>query len=169
MPDLTHTDDEGRARMVDVSEKPASARRAVASAEVRMQPATAELIRSNGLKKGDVLSTARIAGIMAAKKTADLIPLCHPIPLTQVEVSITVGTDYVGITAECATIERTGVEMEALVAAGVAALTVYDMAKAVDRAMVVEQVRLETKTGGVRGDWSREEGPGFDQNGDTDG
>jgi cyclic pyranopterin phosphate synthase len=130
--------------MVDVGGKPASRRRAVAEAEVRMTPETARQLRE--LPKGDALTTAQVAGIMAAKRTAELIPLCHPLPLTNVEVSLDVGDAAVRITAVAETTAQTGVEMEALTAATVAALTVYDMAKAIDKEMVVEDVRLLEKT-----------------------
>ena len=130
--------------MVDVGGKPLSRRRAVAAATVRMAPETAERLRE--LPKGDALLTAQVAGVMAAKRTSDLIPLCHPLPLSHVDVSLEVGAAGVEITASAETTARTGVEMEALVAASVAALTVYDMAKAIDKAMVVEGVRLLEKT-----------------------
>jgi cyclic pyranopterin monophosphate synthase len=143
MADLSHVDESGDVRMVDVGGKPLSRRRAVAAATVRMAPETAERLRE--LPKGDALVTAQLAGVMAAKRTADLIPLCHPLPLSHVEVSLEVGADRVEITASAETTAQTGVEMEALVAASVAALTVYDMAKAIDKAMVVEGVRLLEK------------------------
>ena len=130
--------------MVDVGEKPVSRRRAVASASVRMAPATAQAIRE--LPKGDALVTAQLAGIMAAKRTAELIPLCHPLPLTHVDVRFAVGNEAIQIEAIAETTAQTGVEMEALVAATVAALTVYDMAKAIDKTMVVENVQLVEKT-----------------------
>lgn len=144
MNDLSHVDEEGRVRMVDVGAKPLSRRRAVARAVVRMAPETARRLRE--LPKGDALTTAQIAGIMAAKRTSELIPLCHPLPLTHVEVELAVGEEGVEITAAAETTAQTGVEMEALVAASVAALTVYDMAKAVDQEMVVGEVRLVEKT-----------------------
>ena len=144
MSDLSHIDAEGSIRMVDVGAKPAQRRRAVARAIVQMAPATATRLRS--LPKGDALTTAQVAGIMAAKRTAELIPLCHPLPLTHVDVSLTVGEAQVEITATAETTAQTGVEMEALTAAAVAALTVYDMAKAVDKSMtfaveLVEKVK----------------------------
>jgi cyclic pyranopterin phosphate synthase len=142
--DLSHVDETGDVRMVDVGDKPVSRRRAVAAATVRMAPETARRLRD--LPKGDALATAQIAGIMAAKRTAELIPLCHPLPLSHVGVELAVGDDAVEITASAETTAQTGVEMEALVAASVAALTVYDMAKAVDKGMVVEGVRLLEKT-----------------------
>jgi cyclic pyranopterin phosphate synthase len=144
MSELSHVDDTGAVRMVDVGAKPLSNRRAVASARVRMQPQTAQRLRE--LPKGDALTTAQLAGIMAAKRTAELIPLCHPLPLSHVEVSLQVGDDGVEIVAAAETTAQTGVEMEALVAASVAALTIYDMAKAVDKGMVIEHVRLLEKT-----------------------
>jgi cyclic pyranopterin phosphate synthase len=144
MSELSHVDDTGAVRMVDVGAKPLSNRRAVASARVRMQPQTARRLRE--LPKGDALTTAQLAGIMAAKRTAELIPLCHPLPLSHVEVSLQVGDDGVEIVAAAETTAQTGVEMEALVAASVAALTIYDMAKAVDKGMVIEHVRLLEKT-----------------------
>jgi cyclic pyranopterin monophosphate synthase len=144
MADLSHVDESGDVRMVDVGGKPLSRRRAVAAASVRMAPKTAERLRE--LPKGDALVTAQLAGVMAAKRTAELIPLCHPLPLSHVDVSLEVGDAGVEITASAETTAQTGVEMEALVAASVAALTVYDMAKAIDKAMVVEGVRLLEKT-----------------------
>jgi cyclic pyranopterin phosphate synthase len=144
MTDLSHVTDAGEVRMVDVGAKPVSRRRAVARARVRMAPDTAR--RLHELPKGDALVTAQLAGIMAAKRTAELIPLCHPLPLTHVEVSLDVGEDGVDVVAAAETAAQTGVEMEALVAASVAALTVYDMAKAIDKGMVIEEVRLLEKT-----------------------
>jgi cyclic pyranopterin phosphate synthase len=142
--DFSHVDEAGDVRMVDVGGKPVQRRRAVAAATVRMAPETARRLRE--LPKGDALATAQLAGIMAAKRTSDLIPLCHPLPLSHVEVELEVGEDAVEITAAAATAAQTGVEMEALTAASVAALTVYDMAKAVDKGMVVAEVRLLEKT-----------------------
>jgi cyclic pyranopterin monophosphate synthase len=144
--DLSHVDESGNVRMVDVGGKPLSRRRAVARAEVHMASATARRLRE--LPKGDALAAAQLAGIMAAKRTSELIPLCHPLPLTNVEVSLDVGEDVVEIVASAETTAQTGVEMEALTAAAVAALTVYDMAKAIDKAMVVADVRLLEKTKG---------------------
>ena len=144
MADLSHVDESGDVRMVDVGGKPLSRRRAVAAAVVRMAPETAERLRE--LPKGDALVTAQLAGVMAAKRTAELIPLCHPLPLSHVDVALEVGDAGVEITASAETTAQTGVEMEALVAASVAALTVYDMAKAIDKAMVVEGIRLLEKT-----------------------
>jgi cyclic pyranopterin monophosphate synthase len=144
MSDLSHVDESGGVRMVDVGGKPESRRRAVASASVRMAPETAHRLRE--LPKGDALTTAQLAGIMAAKRTSELIPLCHPLPLSHVEVTLEVGEGSVEITAAAETTAQTGVEMEALVAASVAALTVYDMAKAIDKEMVVAEVRLLEKS-----------------------
>ncbi len=155
MTEFTHFDDSGNARMVDVSDKEVTERTATAAGRVLMQPATLALIRDGGVKKGDVLQVARLAGIMAAKRTADLIPLCHPLALTSVEVDLACNEadNAVDITATCKLKGRTGVEMEALTAVSVAALTVYDMCKAVDRGMRVEQVRLTHKAGGKSGDF----------------
>jgi cyclic pyranopterin monophosphate synthase len=144
MTDLSHVDEAGAVHMVDVGAKPLSRRRAVARAEVRMSPDTARRLRD--LPKGDALATAQLAGIMAAKRTSDLIPLCHPLPLSHVEVKLEVRDDSVEIVAIAETTAQTGVEMEALTAASVAALTVYDMAKAIDKEMVVAEVRLLEKT-----------------------
>jgi cyclic pyranopterin monophosphate synthase len=141
---LSHVDDSGGVRMVDVGSKPVSRRRATARATVRMAPETARRLRD--LPKGDALATAQLAGIMAAKRTAELIPLCHPLPLSRVDVSLEVGDESVEIVAVAETTAQTGVEMEALTAAAVAALTVYDMAKAIDKAMVVTDVLLVEKT-----------------------
>jgi cyclic pyranopterin phosphate synthase len=144
MSDLSHVDEAGDVRMVDVGGKPLSRRRAVAAATVRMAPKTA--LRLRELPKGDALATAQLAGIQAAKRTAELIPLCHQLPLSHVAVELEVGESSVDITATAETTAQTGVEMEALVAAAIAALTVYDMAKAIDKEMVVERVRLLEKT-----------------------
>jgi cyclic pyranopterin phosphate synthase len=153
--ELTHVDRSGQVHMVDVGAKPESERLAVAAGEVVMQPETLHLIAQGELAKGDVLNTARLAGVMAAKRTAELIPLCHPIPLTHVEVDLTLdkSTNRVKIEASVRSRGRTGVEMEALTAVSVAALTVYDMAKAVERTMRIENVRLVEKRGGQRGDY----------------
>src|SRR5437016_14202102 len=140
MSELSHVDESGGVRMVDVGGKDVSRRRAAARAEVRMAPETARILRE--LPKGDALATAQLAGIMAAKRTSELIPLCHPLPLTHVEVTLAVGDESVEIVASAETTAQTGVEMEALTAASVAALTVYDMAKAIDKEMVVGEVRL---------------------------
>jgi cyclic pyranopterin phosphate synthase len=144
MSELSHVDEGGDVRMVDVGAKPLSRRRAVAQAELRMAPETARRLRE--LPKGDALTTAKLAGIMAAKRTSELIPLCHPLPLTHVSVELEVGDGVVEIVASAETTAQTGVEMEALTAAAVAALTVYDMAKAIDKGMVVSGVRLVEKT-----------------------
>jgi cyclic pyranopterin monophosphate synthase len=144
MTDLSHLDESGRVRMVDVGGKPVSRRRAVAHAAVHMAPETAARLRD--LPKGDALTTAQLAGVMAAKRTSELIPLCHPLPLTSIDVGLEVGPDSVAITATVETTAQTGVEMEALTAAAVAALTVYDMAKAIDKGMSIEGVRLVEKT-----------------------
>lgn len=149
---LTHLDSQGRANMVDVSDKALTVREAVAEALVRMRPETLQMISQGEHPKGDVFAVARIAGIQAAKKTSDLIPLCHPLMLTSVKVELRAeGTDAVRITARCKLTGQTGVEMEALTAASVAALTIYDMCKAVDRGMVIEGVRLLEKVGGKSG------------------
>ncbi len=142
--------------MVDTSRKDATVRRAVASARVLMSEETLRAVREGSTPKGDPLETARLAGIMAAKRTAELIPLCHPLPLTDIEVRAEVQDDGVYLEAEVATRAQTGVEMEALTAASVAALTIYDMCKAVDKAMEITEVRLELKTGGKSGDYRRE-------------
>lgn len=154
---LTHLDSAGRANMVDVGDKPDTERVAVASAAVRMAPATLAAITAGEMPKGDVFSVARIAGIQAAKQTSQLIPLCHPLMLSAVNVDLQPDPALPGvrIRARCKLRGQTGVEMEALTAASVAALTLYDMCKAIDRAMVIEAVQLENKTGGQRGDWQR--------------
>lgn len=154
MAGLTHFDDKGAARMVDVGAKPATAREAAARAVVRMAPETLALVREGRARKGDVLGVARLAGIMAAKRTAELIPLCHPLALTRVEVDLwpdEAGAPLVHVEARVGTLGQTGVEMEALTAASVAALTVYDMLKAVDRGMSVESLRVVLKDGGRSG------------------
>ena|SRR5207245_2738935 len=158
MAKLTHIDEHGRAKMVDTSAKEVTARRAVASARVLMSPATIAAIRNHTTPKGDPLETARLAGVMAAKRTAELIPLCHPLPLTHVDVRAEVKDNGVFIEAEVSTKAQTGVEMEALTAASVAALTIYDMCKALDKSMTITDVRLELKTGGKSGDYRREQG-----------
>jgi cyclic pyranopterin phosphate synthase len=149
-------DDEGRVAMVDTSAKVATARRALASARVLMSRETIEAVRARRTPKGDPLEAARIAGIMAAKRTAELIPLCHTLPLTHADVRAELRDDGVYIEAEAATNAQTGVEMEALTAAAVAALTVYDMCKAVEKGITITDVRLEEKTGGKSGEWKRE-------------
>jgi cyclic pyranopterin phosphate synthase len=150
---LTHIDGSGRARMVDVSEKPATMREAVASGKVRMTAETKALAISGQGRKGDVRSIAEIAGVMAAKRTADLIPLCHPLALSKVDVQVEACDEGLGVTARVKTTGPTGVEMEALTAVCVAFLTIYDMLKAVERGMVIEAVRLMEKSGGASGDW----------------
>jgi cyclic pyranopterin monophosphate synthase len=156
MSSLSHFDESGAARMVDVGAKPETERMARASAIVRMQPATLALISNRKVAKGDVLEVARLAGIMAAKKTAELIPLCHPLPLTSVTIDFSFpAEDSLRIEAIARVFGRTGVEMEALTAVSVAALTVYDMCKAADRGMTIESVRLEEKDGGKSGHFLR--------------
>jgi len=150
---LTHLDSEGRARMVDVSDKPATAREAVAAGFVRMAPATLALAVTGQGRKGDVRAVAEIAGVMGAKKTSDLIPLCHPLALSKAEVTVNVADGGLEVIARVRTTGPTGVEMEALTAVAVACLTLYDMLKAADRGMVIEGVRLLEKTGGASGDW----------------
>jgi cyclic pyranopterin phosphate synthase len=157
MTELTHIDAAGRATMVDVGDKAVTQREAVAAASVYMRPATLDMIESGGHSKGDVFAVARIAGIQAAKRCSDLIPLCHPLPLSSVSVELVAdpSENRVNITARCKLAGRTGVEMEALTAASVAALTIYDMCKAVDRDMLIGDVRLLEKRGGSSGDWQR--------------
>lgn len=152
---LTHIDAEGRARMVDVSAKPVTAREALAEGFVRMAPETLELAVSGTGKKGDVRAVAELAGVMAAKKTSDLIPLCHPLALSKVEVTVSPGEGGLAVTARVKTSGQTGVEMEALTAVSVACLTIYDMLKAADKFMTIEAVRLVEKTGGASGDFRR--------------
>ena len=152
---FTHLDSEGRARMVDVSGKEVTQRRAVARARVTMQEETAQALADGTVAKGDVLAVARVAGIQAAKRTSELIPLCHPLMLSSVQVDLTPGPSWVDIEATAETVDRTGVEMEALTACSVAALTVYDMCKSRDRAMQVEALGLVEKSGGRSGDWHR--------------
>ena len=155
-PRLTHVDESGAARMVDVSGKAVTARTATASGRVLVSAEVVELLRGGGVPKGDALAVARIAGIMGAKQTPALIPLCHPLAVSGVTVDLTVADDAVEISATVRTSDRTGVEMEALTAVSVAALTVFDMVKAVDKSGVITDVRVETKSGGKSGDWSRE-------------
>ena len=155
MSKLTHIDETGRAHMVDVSDKAVTSREATAEGFVRMDAATLALALSGDAKKGDVRAVAEIAGIMAAKKTADLIPLCHPLALSKVEVRVEPAEGGMSVTARVKTSGQTGVEMEALTAASVACLTVYDMLKAADKGMTIENVRLLTKSGGKSGDWAR--------------
>src|SRR5687768_3461243 len=157
MADLTHVDPSGKARMVDVGPKPPTARRARASGFIRMSPGTLELIQRNQLEKGDVVTVARIAGVMAAKKTSDLVPLCHPIALDDIQVRIEADVSLPGlrVEAEASSVGKTGVEMEAMVGVMVTLITVYDMAKAHDRGMVISEIRLEEKSGGKSGTWKR--------------
>ncbi len=158
MSDLTHLDESGAARMVDVGAKAETQREAVATGRIVMSAQAAAAIRDGLVKKGDVLSVARVAGIMAAKKTSDLIPLCHPLALTKITLDLVPNETGVTATATVALTGRTGVEMEALTAVSVALLTVYDMAKALDKTMAIEGVRLLSKTGGKSGDWVNPEG-----------
>ena len=161
MEDFTHFNEQGRAKMVNVGEKPVSCRTAVAAGRVLVNENTFRLIRTGGMKKGDVLSTAQIAGIMGAKRTPDVIPMCHPIAINGIDLSLLLREEdhSVEITASVSCDGRTGVEMEALTAVSIAALTVYDMCKAVQKDMVITDIRLLTKTGGVHGDFIREETP----------
>lgn len=155
MSKLTHLDERGAAHMVDVSAKAVSTREAVAEGRITMSAAAAQAIRNQSAAKGDVLAVARIAGIMAAKKTADLIPLCHPLPLSGVTVDLDVADNAVTVRAAARTTHTTGVEMEAMTAASIALLTIYDMVKSIDRGMTIEAVRLVSKSGGRSGDWKR--------------
>lgn len=155
MTQLSHVDELGRIRMVDTGNKEISSRRAVASARVLMKPETVTALREHRTPKGDPLEAARLAGIMAAKRTADLIPLCHPLPLTHIDVYATLEAEGVALKAEVSTNAQTGVEMEALTAVSVAALTVYDMCKALEKGMTITDVRLEHKSGGKSGDYER--------------
>jgi len=155
--DLAHIDESGRARMVDVGPKDPTARRAVADARLRMSPETAAAIENRDAPKGDVIGTARIAGIQAAKRTGELIPLAHPLPLTHVDIEVRVRATegVVDLVAEAKTVARTGVEMEAMTACAVAALTVYDMAKGLERGIAIERIALREKSGGRSGEWRR--------------
>lgn len=155
MDQLSHVDAEGRIQMVDTSEKATTTRHAIASARVLMSAETLKAIKDHRTPKGDPLEAARLAGIMAAKRTAELIPLCHPLPLTHVDVQATVADDGIYLEASVSTNAQTGVEMEALTAVSVAALTVYDMCKALDKSITITEVRLERKTGGKSGDYQR--------------
>jgi len=155
MKPLSHIDEQGRIRMVDTGGKEISSRRAVASARILMKAETVEALRQHRTPKGDPLETARLAGIMAAKKTAELIPLCHPLPLTHVDVQAQIYEGGISLSAEVSTNAQTGVEMEALTAVSVAALTIYDMCKALDRSMVISDIVLDLKTGGKSGDYHR--------------
>ena len=154
-PELSHVDGAGKLQMVDVSEKPVSTRTALASGSIRMQPETLKAIQQNSLAKGDVITVARIAGIQAAKRTADLIPLCHPLPLSGIEVRVSVEEALPGLRVEgfVKTTAQTGVEMEALTAVSVSLLTIYDMAKAIDRSMMISEIVLREKRGGTKGDF----------------
>lgn len=156
MSKLNHFNESGGAHMVDISDKADTVRTAVASARIRMQPETAEAIRSGTAQKGDVLGVAQVAGIMAAKNTPQIVPMCHPLMLTGTDITFDVQDHTVNITAAVRTTGKTGVEMEALTAASVAALTIYDMVKAMDRGMTIENIQVETKSGGASGDWQRE-------------
>jgi len=153
MTGLTHLDETGSARMVDVGAKSVTARQAVAQGRITMSAEAAAAIAAGSVQKGDVLAVARVAGILAAKKTSDLIPLCHPLPLSKVEIELTLDAEGVTATATAATAGQTGVEMEALAAVSVTLLTVYDMAKALDKRMTIGDIRLLSKTGGKSGDW----------------
>jgi len=155
-PDLSHVDAEGRIRMVDVGQKPATAREAVARGAIHIGPEALARIRAGAIKKGDPLQAARLAGIMAAKRTSDLIPLCHPIPLTSIDVDLHPRESGYEIEARVRTVGQTGVEMEALTAVAAAALTVYDMLKAIDRTMTIGEIRLMEKSGGRSGRFTRE-------------
>jgi len=155
MAQLSHVDDQGRVRMVDTGNKDITQRRAVASARVLMTEETVTALREHRTPKGDPLEAARLAGIMAAKRTSDLIPLCHPLPLTHIDVQATLEETGVALQAEVSTNAQTGVEMEALTAVSVAALTVYDMCKALEKGMTITDIRLDTKTGGKSGDYER--------------
>ena len=157
MSELSHVGPDGRARMVDVGTKPETDRRARASGSIRMARGTLEAIERNQMEKGDVIGVARVAGVMAAKRTAELVPLCHPLPLTDIQVEVTADASLPGlrVQAEARTVGRTGVEMEALVAVSMTLITVYDMAKSQDRGMVISEVRLEEKSGGKSGTWRR--------------
>lgn len=155
MTDFSHIDSAGAAHMVDVSAKPVTARTATATGRIAMSAAAACAIRDGAAAKGDVLAVARVAGILAAKRTSDLIPLCHPLSLTRVAVDFTLDDSGLTATATATTDGKTGVEMEALTAVSVALLTIYDMAKAIDKAMVIDGVRLLAKSGGASGDWHR--------------
>lgn len=157
MADLTHLDEHGAARMVDVSAKPDTQRRAVAQGRIAMSADAATAIRDGAVAKGDVLAVARVAGIMAAKRTGDLIPLCHPLPITSVAIDLVPDDTGVTATATVTTTGKTGVEMEAMTAVSVALLTIYDMAKALDKAMVIGDIRLLEKTGGKSGNWAATE------------
>ncbi len=156
MTELTHVNSTGEARMVDINQKDDTAREAVATGRVMMKQATLEQIKANSLKKGDVLAVARVAGIMAAKKTPELIPLCHPIQISDISVDFDLSeNDSIGITTRAKCTGKTGVEMEAMITASIAALTIYDMTKAIDRGMTITEIRLESKKGGKSGTYKR--------------
>ena len=158
MSKLTHLSETGEARMADISDKQVSAREAVARAQIRMNSSTLDLIASASMPKGDVLAAARIAGIQAAKRTSELIPLCHPLPLTKVELTFErVDDSMLHVEARCKVTGQTGVEMEALTAASVASLTIYDMCKSVEKGIVIQDIRLLSKSGGKSGDWVAED------------
>ena len=157
MSKLTHFDEHGGAHMVEVGNKADTRRVAVATGRIRMRRETVDLIKSGTAQKGDVLGVAQVAGIMAAKNTPQIIPMCHPLMLTGTDIAFEVGDDAIGITATVRTTGKTGVEMEALTAVSAAALTIYDMVKAVDRGMVIENIQVESKEGGASGSWSREQ------------
>ena len=157
MTKLTHLNDAGQAQMVDVSEKAETVRRAVATGRILLQPETVALLREGDVPKGDALGVARVAGILAAKRTSDLIPLCHPLPITKITLDLTVTDAGVEIKAEVRVTGKTGVEMEALTAVSVAALTLYDMVKAVDKSAVITDIRLEAKSGGKSGEYIRQD------------
>ncbi|URZ08815.1 cyclic pyranopterin monophosphate synthase MoaC [Clostridium felsineum] len=153
---LTHFNDNGRARMVNVSEKKDTVRTAVAKGKIRLKKETIKLIKDNGIKKGDVLAVAQVAGIMGSKKTADLIPMCHNIIITGSDINFKIFDNYIEIEAEVSTVGKTGIEMEALSAVSAAALTIYDMCKAVDKEMIIDNITLVKKTGGRSGDFYKE-------------
>jgi cyclic pyranopterin phosphate synthase len=155
MSDLTHLDADGAAHMVDVGDKAVTRREATATGRIAMAAEAVAAIRAGAVKKGDVIAVARVAGIMAAKRTSDLVPLCHPLPITRVSLDLDVSDDGVAATATVRTDGKTGVEMEALTAVSVALLTVYDMAKAIDKAMVLHDIQVVAKSGGRSGDWRR--------------
>jgi len=157
MDQLSHVDSDGRMKMVDTSDKPATVRNAVASARVLMSKETMDALRKHQTPKGNPLEAARLAGIMAAKRTSDLIPLCHPLPITHADVTATIIDDGVLLESSVSTNAQTGVEMEALTAVSIAALTIYDMCKAIDKGITISDVRLERKTGGKSGDYRRRE------------
>ncbi|MFN2492322.1 MAG: cyclic pyranopterin monophosphate synthase MoaC [Pyrinomonadaceae bacterium] len=158
MKQLSHMDDQGRVKMVDTSEKAITTRHAVATARVIMDKETIAAVRQHRTPKGDPLEAARLAGIMAAKRTSDLIPLCHPLPLTHIDVQARIDDDGIHLESSVSTDAQTGVEMEALTAVSIAALTIYDMCKAIDKGIIISDIRLESKTGGKSGDYLRKDG-----------